>query len=140
MVGAITASSTQSFDITAETGNHELRFTFFDGSGDGTTTTGSFDEVYVYQKEGNLVVWETFTQNEGNFKLRNRVNETTTNSVRMFASESKLNLYKDEGGAGSTIFDRIRIRSKLSNIIINSPLVISIRLISQFMIQAPDYH
>ena len=100
MVGAITASSTQSFDITAtETGNHELRFTFFDGSGDGTTTTGSFDEVYVYQKEGNLVVWETFTQNEGDFKLRNRVNETTTNSVRMFASESKLNLYADEGGA-----------------------------------------
>ena len=76
MVGAITASSTQSFNLTAtETGGHELRFTFFDGSGDGTTTTGSFDEVYVYQKEGNLIKWETFTQNEGNFKLRNRVNE-----------------------------------------------------------------
>ena len=100
MVGAITASSTQSFDLTAtETGDHELRFTFFDGSGDGTTTTGSFDEVYVYQKEGNLIKWETFTQNEGDFKLRNRVNETTTNSVRMFASQSKLNLYADEGGA-----------------------------------------
>ena len=100
MVGAITASSTQSFDLTAtETGNHELRFTFFDGSGDGTTTTGSFDEVYVYQKEGNLLKWETFTQNEGDFKLRNRVNHTTDSNVRMFASESKLNLYANDGGA-----------------------------------------
>ena len=100
MVGAITASSTQSFDLTAtETGDHELRFTFFDGSGDGTTTTGSFDEIYVYQKAGSLIAWETFTLNEGNFKLRNRVNETTTNSIRMFASQSKLNLYADEGGA-----------------------------------------
>jgi len=100
MVGAITASSTQSFDITAtETGDHELRFTFFDGNGDGTTTTGSFDEVYVYQKEGDLIVWDTFTQNEGNFKLRNRVNHTEDSNVRMFASESKLNLYASEGGA-----------------------------------------
>lgn len=100
MVGAITASSTQSFDLTAtETGNHELRFTFFDGSGDGTTTTGSFDEVYVYQKAGNLLKWETFTQNEGDFKLRNRVNHTTDSNVRMFASESKLNLYANDGGA-----------------------------------------
>ena len=100
MVGAITASSTQSFDLTAtETGDHELRFTFFDGSGDGTTTTGSFDEVYVYQKEGNLIQWETFTQNEGDFKLRNRVNHTTNSNVRMFASQSKLNLYANDGGA-----------------------------------------
>jgi len=100
MVGAITASSTQSFDLTAtETGDHELRFTFFDGSGDGTTTTGSFDEVYVYQKEGNLLQWETFTQNEGDFKLRNRVNHTTDSNVRMFASQSKLNLYANDGGA-----------------------------------------
>lgn len=100
MVGAITASSTQSFDLTATaTGDHELRFTFFDGSGDGTTTTGSFDEVYVYQKEGNLIVWDTFTQNEGNFKLRNRVNHTTNANIRMFASQSKLNLYAKEGGA-----------------------------------------
>ena len=100
MVGAITASSTQSFDLGATvTGEHELRFTFFDGSGDGTTTTGSFDEVYVYQKAGNLIVWDTFTQNEGNFKLRNRVNDELVNSVRMFASQSKLNLYADSGGA-----------------------------------------
>ena len=100
MVGAITASSTQSFDLGATvTGEHELRFTFFDGSGDGSSTTGTFDEVYVYQKEGNLIVWDTFTQNEGNFKLRNRVNDSLTNSVRMFASESKLNLYADDGGA-----------------------------------------
>ena len=100
MVGAITASSTQSFDLTAtSTGEHELRFTFFDGSGDGTTTTGSFDEVYIYQKEGNLVVWDTFTQNEGNFKLRNRVNHSIDANIRMFASESKLNLYAKEGGA-----------------------------------------
>jgi len=100
MVGAITASSTQSFDLQATAdGVHELRFTFFDGSGDGTTTTGSFDEVYVYQKEGNLIIWDTFTQNEGNFKLRNRVNHTVDSKVRMFASESKLNLYASEGGA-----------------------------------------
>mgnify|MGYP001359908634 CR=1 FL=1 len=100
MVGAITASSTQSFDLQATaTGEHELRFTFFDGSGDGTTTTGSFDEVYIYQKEGNLIVWDTFTQNEGNFKLRNKVNHTIKSEIRMFASESKLNLYAKEGGA-----------------------------------------
>jgi cell wall assembly regulator SMI1 len=100
MVGAITASSTQSFDLGATvTGEHELRFTFFDGSGDGSSTTGTFDEVYVYQKEGNLIVWDTFTQNEGNFKLRNRVNESANNSVRMFASQSLLNLYADDGGA-----------------------------------------
>tara|TARA_R110000764_G_scaffold27854_3_gene65654 strand:+ start:622 stop:2637 length:2016 start_codon:yes stop_codon:yes gene_type:complete len=100
MVGAITASSTQSFDLqsTAD-GVHELQFTFFDGSGDGTTTTGSFDEVYVYQKAGNLIIWDTFTQNQGNFKLRNRVNHTVDSNVRMFASESKLNLYASEGGA-----------------------------------------
>lgn len=104
MVGAITGSSTQSFNLTAtETGQHELRFTFFDGSGDGTTTTGSFDEVYVYQKEGNLIKWETFTQNEGDFKLRNRVNEEITSKVRMFASESKLNLYATDGGADAQI-------------------------------------
>ena len=100
MVGAITASSTQSFDLLSrDDGVHELQFTFFDGSGDGTTTTGSFDEVYVYQKEGDLLVWDTFTQNEGNFKLRNRVNHTVDSKVRMFASESKLNLYASEGGA-----------------------------------------
>tara|TARA_B100001057_G_scaffold493084_1_gene586859 strand:+ start:3584 stop:5611 length:2028 start_codon:yes stop_codon:yes gene_type:complete len=101
MVGAITASSTQSFDLAATvTGDHELRFTFFDGSGDGTTTTGSFDEIYVYQKEGNLIVWDTFTQNEGNFKLRNVVKDAFdgTSEVRMFASESKLNLYSHKGG------------------------------------------
>ena len=100
MVGAITASSTQSFDLqsTAD-GVHELQFTFFDGSGDGTTTTGSFDEVYVYQKAGNLIIWDTFTQNQGNFLLRNRVNHTVDSNVRMFASESKLNLYASEGGA-----------------------------------------
>jgi hypothetical protein len=104
MVGAIKTASTQSFDLAStETGEHELRFTFFDGSGDGTTTTGSFDEVYVYQKEGNLIKWETFTQNEGDFKLRNRVNEEITSNVRMFASESKLNLYATDGGADAQI-------------------------------------
>ena len=102
MVGAITASSTQSFDLTCDrTGTHNLRFTFFDGSGDGTTTTGSFDEIYIYQKEGDLIAWETFTQNEGNFKLRNVVKERLDGSseVRMFQSESKLNLYSHKGGA-----------------------------------------
>jgi hypothetical protein len=100
MISAITASSTQSFNLNAtETGDHELRFTFFDGSGDGTSTTGSFDEVYVYQKEGNLINWETFTQNEGKFKLRNRVNEEVGSKIKMFTSESKLNLYATNGGA-----------------------------------------
>ena len=46
---------------------------------------------------------ETFTQNEGDFKLRNRVNEEITSKVRMFASESKLNLYATDGGADAQI-------------------------------------
>ena len=99
MVGAITASSTQSFDLTAtETGDHELRFTFFDGSGDGTSTTGSFDEIYVYQKSGNLLVWETFTLNEGEFKLRNVISDVDASEQRLFVSESKLNFYAKQGG------------------------------------------
>ena len=101
MVGAITASSTQSFDLTATTtGEHELRFTFFDGSGDGTSTTGSFDEIYIYQKSGDLIAWETFTQNEGSFNLRNVVLDAVDGSsnVRMFQSESKLNLYSHKAG------------------------------------------
>ena len=59
--------------------------------------------MYVYQKEGDLIKWETFTQNEGDFKLRNRVNEEITSKVRMFASESKLNLYATDGGADAQI-------------------------------------
>lgn len=99
MIGAITASSTQSFDLTAtETGDHELRFTFFDGSGDGTSTTGSFDEIYVYQKSGNLLVWETFTLNEGEFKLRNVISDVDASEQRLFVSESKLNFYAKQGG------------------------------------------
>ena len=95
------APSTQSFDLTAtEMSDHELRFTFFDGSGDGTTTTGSFDEVYVYQKEGNLLNGKPLLKTKwGDFKLRNRVNHTTDSNVRMSASESKLNLYANDGGA-----------------------------------------
>ena len=103
MVGRITTSSTQSFTISAEdTGDHELRFTFFDGSGDGTTTTGSMDEIYVYQKSDGLLVWETFTLNKGGFQLRNVVKETLASDVRMFASESKLNLYANNGGGDAS--------------------------------------
>ena len=111
MVGAITASSTQSFDLRAtHEGEHELRFTFFDGSGDGTTTTGSFDEIYVYQKEGNLIVWETFTQNKGNFRLRNVIKDAIDGSseVRMFQSESKLNLYSHKGGADAQYSQKLQ--------------------------------
>lgn len=103
MVGRITTASTQSFTISAEdTGDHELRFTFFDGSGDGTTTTGSMDEIYVYQKVDGLLVWETFTLNKGGFELRNVVKETLASDVRMFASESKLNLYANNGGGDAS--------------------------------------
>lgn len=103
MVGRITTASTQSFTISAEdTGTHELRFTFFDGEVSGTTTSGSMDEIYVYQLSGNNLVWETFTLNQGGFELRNVVKEDSNSSVRMFASQSKLNLYSDDGGGDAS--------------------------------------
>lgn len=103
MVGRITSPSTQSFTLTADdTGDHQLRFTFFDGESDNQTTTGSFDEIYVYQKNGNLLVWETFTLNQGSFELRNVVKEDSNSSVRMFVSQSKLNLYSDNGGGDAS--------------------------------------
>lgn len=62
LVGRITTASTQSFTLTADaSGDHDLRFTFFDGEISGTTTKGFFDEIYVYQKDEGLLVWETFT-------------------------------------------------------------------------------
>lgn len=103
MVGKITSPSTQSFVVSAEaTGTHELRFTFFDGEVSGTTTSGSMDEIYVYQLTGNNLVWETFTLNQGGFVLRNVVKETPSSQVRMFASQSKLNLYSDDGGGDAS--------------------------------------
>jgi len=115
MVGKITTASTQSFQVSAEdTGVHELRFTFFDGSGDGNTTTGSFDEIYVSQA-GDFIVWETFTTNKGGFELRNVVKETSDSSVRMFASESKLNLYSDNGGGDASYI--VNMTSSLKYII-----------------------
>jgi len=103
LVGNITTASTQSFTILADaTGQHELRFTFFDGQDNGTTTKGFFDEIYVHQKGDGLIVWETFTQNKGEFVLRNVVKETLDADVRMFASESKLNLYSNNGGGDAS--------------------------------------
>lgn len=103
LVGNITTASTQSFSILADaTGEHELRFTFFDGQDNGTTTKGFFDEIYVHQKGDGLIVWETFTQNKGGFVLRNVVKETLDSDVRMFASESKLNLYSNNGGGDAS--------------------------------------
>lgn len=104
-VGAITTPSTQSFDLTSTTaGEYQLQFTFFDGSGDGTTTTGSFDEIYVYEKTGNTLAYETFALNEGGFTLRNVVKNSSDELPRMFASESKLNLYSDNIGGGDATF------------------------------------
>ena len=103
LVGNITTASTQSFTILADaTGQHELRFTFFDGQDNGTTTKGFLDEIYVHQKGDGLIVWETFTQNKGEFVLRNVVKETLDADVRMFASESKLNLYSNNGGGDAS--------------------------------------
>jgi len=105
MVGKITTPSTQSFDLTStDAGDYQLRFTFFDGSGDGNTTTGTFDELYVALKEGNTLVHETFTVNTGSFLLRNVIKNTGGELPRMFASESKLNLYADNVGGGDATF------------------------------------
>ena len=102
MVGRITSPSTQSFVMTAEdSGIHQLRFTFFDSAGT-EASVGTFDEVYVYQTNGDLLRWDTFTPDEGFFELRNVVNETLESNVRMFASESKLNLYARNGGGDAS--------------------------------------
>ena len=104
-VGRITTPSTQSFDLTSTTaGEYQLQFTFFDGSGDGTSTTGSFDEIYVYEKTGNTLAYETFAFNEGDFQLRNVVKNTNLKLPRMFASQSKLNLYADNIGGGDATY------------------------------------
>ena len=104
-VGAITTASTQSFDLTSTTaGEYQLQFTFFDGSGDGTSTTGSFDEIYVYEKTGNTVAYETFAFNKGGFLLRNVVKNTNDELPRMFVSQSKLNLYADNIGGGDATY------------------------------------
>ena len=104
-VGAITTPSTQSFDLTSTTaGEYQLQFTFFDGSGDGTSTTGSFDELYVYEKNGNTIAYETFALNEGGFILRNVIKEASAELPRMFSSESKLNLYADNVSGGDASY------------------------------------
>jgi len=104
-VGRITTPSTQSFDLTSTTaGEYQLQFTFFDGSGDGTSTTGSFDEIYVYEKTGNTIAYETFAFNKGGFLLRNVVKNTNDELPRMFVSESKLNLYADNIGGGDATY------------------------------------
>jgi len=105
ILGAITTPSTQSFDLTSTTaGEYQLQFTFFDGSGDGTSTTGSFDELYVYEQSGNTIAYETFALNEGGFILRNVIKEASSELPRMFSSESKLNLYADNISGGDASY------------------------------------
>ncbi len=104
-VGAITTPSTQSFDLTSTSaGEYQLQFTFFDGNGDGTSTTGSFDELYVYEKAGNTIAYETFALNDGGFTLRNVIKEASSELPRMFSSESKLNLYADNISGGDASY------------------------------------
>ena len=105
MVGTITTASTQSFTLgTTVAGEYQLRFTLFDGNGDGTTNTATFDELYVYINEGNTLRYETFTTGVGRFLLRNVIKNTSEELPRMFASESKLNLYADNLGGGDATY------------------------------------
>ena len=105
LVGTIITPSTQSFDLTSTVaGDYELQFTFFDASGDGATSTGSFDEIYVYQKNGNTIAYETFALNEGGFTLRNVVKSINNDLPLMFASQSKLNLYSDNVSGGDATY------------------------------------
>jgi hypothetical protein len=101
-VGNITSPSTQSFELTStDAGDYKLLFTFFDTNDvEANISTGSFDELYVWQKLGKSVAWETFALNAGNFKLKNVIKNTNAELPRMFASESKLNLYSDNFGGG----------------------------------------
>lgn len=105
-VGTITSPTTQSFElVSTDAGEYKLRFTFFDANENNPlTTTGSFDELYVWQKLGKSVAWETFALNEGEFKLRNVIKNSNGILPKMFASQSKLNLYSDNIGGGDATY------------------------------------
>ena len=102
----ITTPTTQSFEITAtDAGTHNLRYTFFSATDTVyANKTASFDEIYVYEKLGDLTVWETFTLNEGKFKLRNVVNNTNFLPPTMATSESKLYVFSDNVGGGDATY------------------------------------
>lgn len=114
MVGSITSATTQSFDlVSTEAGEYKLRFTFFDGvDSTATSTTASFDEIYIYEKTGNTLVWETFALNRGKFELKNVVKNSNGELPKMFASESKLYLYSDNIGGGDATYSK-RLSSDL---------------------------
>jgi len=101
MVGSITTASTQSFDLTTtSTGEHKLRFTFFDNDGSTSSTTGKFDEVFVTEKAGNTLIWETFSVNEGKFVQRNVIKNSNGEIPFQGVKNSKLTLQADNiGGA-----------------------------------------
>ena len=106
LIGNITSPTTQSFDlISNDAGEYKLRFTFFDGNADNlNTTTGSFDELYIYKKQSNTLVLETFSLNEGGFELRNVIKNLNGDLPKMFASESKLYMYSDNIGGGDATY------------------------------------
>tara|TARA_R110001592_G_scaffold287649_1_gene556519 strand:- start:4678 stop:6708 length:2031 start_codon:yes stop_codon:yes gene_type:complete len=102
MVGNITTASTQSFDLTStETGEYKLRFTFFDNDGSTASTEGVFDELFVTEKDGNTLVWETFSVNKGGFVQRDVITNSNGNSPILQTSASKLSLKADNIGGAS---------------------------------------
>ncbi len=107
MVGNITTPSTQSFDLTStETGEYKLRFTFFDNDGTSTSTIGIFDELFVTEKDGNTLVWETFSVNKGGFVKRDVIVNSDGNSPTLETSASKLSLKASNIGGASAEYTK----------------------------------
>ena len=107
MVGNITTPSTQSFLITAaSSGQYNLRFTFFDNDGTSSSTTGTFDEVYVTERAGNTIVRETFAVNEGLFTQRNVIKSTNGVMPKQFVSSSQLFFQSDNTGGATAEYKK----------------------------------
>ena len=107
MVGNITTPSTQSFMITAQSsGQYNLRFTFFDNDGTSSSTTGTFDEVYVTERAGNTIVRETFAVNEGLFRQRNVIKNTNGIKPKQFVSSSQLFFQSDNTGGATAEYKK----------------------------------
>jgi len=107
MVGNITTASTQSFDLTSvSAGEYKLRFTFFDNEGASTSTTGTFDEVFVTEKTGNTLVRETFSVNEGKFTQRNVIRNTNNELPSQAVENSKLVFKADNIGGADAEYKR----------------------------------
>jgi len=105
----MTQPATQSFQLTSTmSGVHKLRYTFFDANETlYPTKTASFDEVYVYEIEGDTVAWETFALNTGGFALKNVIKNTNGVLPTMAVSESKLTLESSNIGGGDATFNKI---------------------------------